>query len=57
MKPKATHRTFPKGKRVRVILRNGMSFVDKFVKSTSQGMYFANTFVRNRGIRATMIIR
>ena len=57
MKPGATHGTFYRGKRVRVILRTGEFFVDKFVRATKDSLVFASNTVNKSKIRATVIER
>jgi hypothetical protein len=54
---RAPHTSAPKGKRVRVVLRNGEVFVDKFVERTARHVVFETRAVRTRDLKSFTITR
>lgn len=54
---KACHTSAPKGKRVRVVMRNGDSFIDKFVEKKSSRIIFETRTVNTREMASMTIVR
>lgn len=51
MKPKATHTTFYKGKKIRIVLRTGEVIIDKFVERKAQFLVFENHKFESRELK------
>lgn len=54
---KAPHTTFYRGKRVRIVLRNGQVIIDRFVERTGHYVVFENNRLRGRDIRSATIYK
>jgi hypothetical protein len=57
MKPKQTHTSVRRGKRVRVILRTGERFIDVFVDSDHRRIVFRNRIILVRELRSMSIAK
>jgi hypothetical protein len=53
----ATHTSAPKGKRIRVVLRNGDVFIDKFVDHKSGVVRFKEHSIRTSDLKSFTIVR
>jgi len=51
------HTHAPRGKRIRVVLKDGSSFVDKFIEHRSKDVVFAGRVVRLELIKSFTIWR
>lgn len=54
---KAPHLSVRQGKRVKVLLRDGSEFIDKFIESKSKYVIFQNRQVNNNKIRSMIIYK
>lgn len=57
MTAKAPHTTAHRGKRIRVVLRSGETFVAKFVERTGKYIIFEDRKIRGRDIRSFSILK